>query len=50
MHIYAIFQYSIILEIIICRSSVTLFVSSFHYSFVLSVCITVDEKHFLSNL
>ena len=40
----------IILEIIICRSSVTLFVSLFHYSVVLSVCITVDEKYFLSNL
>ena len=46
MHIYAIFQYSIILEMIICSSSVTLFVSWFHYSFVWSVCITADEKHF----
>ena len=34
VHIYAIFQYSIILEIVICSSSVTLFVSWFHYSFV----------------
>ena len=46
VHIYAIFQYSIILEIVICSSSVTLFVSWFHYSFVLSICINVDEKHF----
>ena len=46
VHIYAIFQYSIILEMIICSSSVTLFVSWFHYLFVWSVCITVDEKHF----
>ena len=46
MHIYVIFQYSIILEIIICRILVVPFVSWFHYSFLLSVCITVDEKHF----
>ena len=50
VHIYSIFQYSIILEMITCSSSVTLFVSWFHYSFVWSVCIIVDEKHFLSNL
>ena len=50
VHIYATFQYSIILEIVICSSSVTLFVSWFHYSFVLSIYITVDEKIFLSNL
>ena len=49
VHIYAIFQYSIILEIVICSSSITLFVSQFYDSFVLSICITVDEKHFLSN-
>ena len=34
------------LEIIICRSVVTLFISWFYYSCFLSVCITVDEKHF----
>ena len=50
MHIDVIFQYCIILEIIICRSLETLFVSWFHNSFFLSVSMTVDEKHFLSNL
>ena len=46
VHIYAIFQYTIILEMIICNSWVTLFVSWFHYAFVLSIFITGDEKHF----
>ena len=50
MHIDVIYQYCIILEMIICRSVETLFVSSFHDTFFLSVSMTVDEKHFLSNL
>ena len=39
MHIYVIFQYSIILEIIICRISVTLFVALFHYSFFFQIAL-----------
>ena len=46
VHIHTILQYSIILEMIICSSSVTLFVIWFHDSFVWSVYITVDEKNF----
>ena len=42
VHIYVVFQYSIIVEMIICRSSVSLFVLLLIFS---SVFITVHEKH-----
>ena len=46
VHIYATCQCSIILETVICSNSVTLFDLWFRCSFVLSICSTVDEKHF----
>ena len=50
VHMDGTCQYGFILEIVICNSSVTLFVLWFQFSCVLSICSSMDEKHFLPNL